>query len=101
MNLQHTAGPRLGGMPVDPALTATQRPLAFARPARQPVAAEECGDAAAREIEDRHTAIVDRHVDRAKSTDTRRHADNALPGEIEKQIELVTSQPAKEPTTAG
>src|SRR5262245_57370669 len=97
MDLDHTAGAFACCVPVQPALAATNDPAAFTGPARMPVAADECGDAAIFEFKDGRTAIFDFGIDGTEDARARGDANNRLASDIEQRVKPMAGQPTKEP----
>ena len=60
-----------------------------------PIAADERGEAAPFEIQDRRAAVFDLRWHRAKHSRARRHADHRLSGDIQQRIEPVAGQPTE------
>src|SRR5690606_1709377 len=88
-------------VPVDPAFGAPDGPAALARPARNPVPAEERGEPAAFQVEDRDATVLDLGRRRAEDTCPGGHADDRPVGHEQEEVEPVAGQPVEEPRAAA
>src|SRR5262245_4987790 len=101
MDFEHSGRAFASGIPVNPALATANGPATFADPPRMPIAAEERGDGATGQVQNRNAAVFDLRIHRPVHAGASCDADDRLACHVQQRIEPMAGQPTEETAAAG